>query len=122
MKAAILHSADSVPVYGDYDDPVADVGTQIVELVAAGIHHVTRSVATGRHYSSGGAFPLIPGLNAVGRTKDGDLSSPAQARRAPAPSLSGSPHRMRCGSRCLPELSPRQSRPGSTPAWRPGCR
>jgi NADPH:quinone reductase-like Zn-dependent oxidoreductase len=68
VKAAVLHSADSVPVYGDFAEPEAGPGTEIVDLVAAGIHHVTRSVATGRHYSSGGEFPVIPGLNAVART------------------------------------------------------
>jgi NADPH:quinone reductase-like Zn-dependent oxidoreductase len=73
MKAAILNSADSVPVYGDFAEPEAGPGTEIVDLVAAGIHHVTRSVATGRHYSSGGAFPVIPGLNAVARTAAGQL-------------------------------------------------
>jgi NADPH:quinone reductase-like Zn-dependent oxidoreductase len=73
MKAAILHAADDVPVYGDFDDPVADDGSQVVDLVAAGIHHLTRSVATGRHYSRAGAFPVIPGLNAVARTAGGDL-------------------------------------------------
>jgi NADPH:quinone reductase-like Zn-dependent oxidoreductase len=73
MKAAILNSADSVPVYGDFAEPEAGPGTEIVDLVAAGIHHVTRSVATGRHYSSGGEFPVIPGLNAVARTAGGQL-------------------------------------------------
>jgi NADPH:quinone reductase-like Zn-dependent oxidoreductase len=73
MKAAVLHSADSVPVYEDFDEPVAGEGSTIVELVAAGIHHVTRSVATGRHYVDGGVFPLIPGLNAVARTAAGGL-------------------------------------------------
>jgi NADPH:quinone reductase-like Zn-dependent oxidoreductase len=73
MKAAILHSADSVPVYGDFAEPTAGSGHQIVELVAAGIHHVTRSVAAGRHYGSEGAYPLIPGLNAVARAADGQL-------------------------------------------------
>jgi NADPH:quinone reductase-like Zn-dependent oxidoreductase len=73
MKAAVLHSADSVPVYGDFAEPEAGPGTEIVGLVAAGIHHVTRSVATGRHYSRDGAFPVIPGLNAVGRTAAGEL-------------------------------------------------
>jgi NADPH:quinone reductase-like Zn-dependent oxidoreductase len=68
MKAAILESADSVPVYGDFDEPAADESSEVVELVAAGIHQLTRSVATGRHYSRGGVFPVIPGLNAVART------------------------------------------------------
>jgi len=73
MKAAILYSADSAPVYGDFDDPAAGAGSQLVDLVAAGIHHHTRSVAAGRHYTSGGVFPVIPGLNAVARTAGGDL-------------------------------------------------
>jgi NADPH:quinone reductase-like Zn-dependent oxidoreductase len=73
MKAAILYAPDSVPVYGDFDEPAAGEGSQIVELVAAGIHQLTRSVATGRHYSRGGVFPVIPGLNAVARTADGEL-------------------------------------------------
>jgi NADPH:quinone reductase-like Zn-dependent oxidoreductase len=73
MKAAILYSADSVPVYSDFAAPAPGPDRQIVELLAAGIHHVTRSVAAGRHYGSGGAYPLIPGLNAVARTADGQL-------------------------------------------------
>src|SRR5215469_150404 len=73
MKAAVLHSADSVPVYGDFDEPVAGQGSEIVELVASGIHQQTRSVAAGRHYGRGGVFPVIPGLNAVARTAGGDL-------------------------------------------------
>jgi NADPH:quinone reductase-like Zn-dependent oxidoreductase len=73
MKAAVLHSAESVPVYGDFDDPVAGEGCEIVDLVAAGIHHLTRSVAAGRHYSISGVFPVIPGLNAVARTDTGEL-------------------------------------------------
>jgi NADPH:quinone reductase-like Zn-dependent oxidoreductase len=79
MKAAILYSADSVPVYGDFAEPAAGPGGQIVELVAAAIHHVTRSVAAGRHYGSGGAYPLIPGLNAVARAAGGQLVFTASA-------------------------------------------
>jgi NADPH:quinone reductase-like Zn-dependent oxidoreductase len=73
MKAAILDSPNSVPVYGDFAEPAAGPDTEVVDLVAAGIHHVTRSVAAGRHYGSDGAYPLIPGLNAVARTADGHL-------------------------------------------------
>jgi NADPH:quinone reductase-like Zn-dependent oxidoreductase len=73
MKAAVLHGADAVPVYGDFDEPREQEGYQIVDLVASGIHHVTRSAATGRHYSQGGVFPAVPGLNAVARTASGEL-------------------------------------------------
>jgi NADPH:quinone reductase-like Zn-dependent oxidoreductase len=73
MKAAILRSADSVPVYGDFDEPAAGPDGQIVGLVAAGIHQLTRSVATRRHYGRDPVFPVIPGLNAVARTDAGQL-------------------------------------------------
>jgi NADPH:quinone reductase-like Zn-dependent oxidoreductase len=73
MKAAILHSAESDPVYGDFDEPSVGAGSQLVDLVAAGIHHVTRSVAAGRHYGGGAAYPLIPGLNAVASMASGTL-------------------------------------------------
>jgi NADPH:quinone reductase-like Zn-dependent oxidoreductase len=73
VKAAVLYSADSAPVYTEFAEPVADAGSEIVEFVAAGIHHLTRSAATGRHYSGGGVFPVIPGLNAVARTARGEL-------------------------------------------------
>src|ERR1700722_6408051 len=68
MKAAILDSPNSVLVYGDFAEPAAGPDTEVVDRVAAGIHHVTRSVAAGRHYGSAGVYPLIPGLNAVART------------------------------------------------------
>jgi NADPH:quinone reductase-like Zn-dependent oxidoreductase len=74
MKAAVLRSADSVPVYSDFDEPPAGAGYQIVGLVAAGIHRNTRSVATGRHYSRSPVFPVIPGQNAVARTTEGELA------------------------------------------------
>jgi hypothetical protein len=61
MKAAVMQSADSVPVYGDFPEPAAGPGSEIVELVAAGIHHLTRSVAAGRHYSRGGLSRPSPG-------------------------------------------------------------
>jgi NADPH:quinone reductase-like Zn-dependent oxidoreductase len=73
MKAAILRSAGSVPVYGDFGEPAAGPDSQIVRLVAAGIHQLTRSVAAGRHYSREAVFPVIPGLNAVARTGTGQL-------------------------------------------------
>jgi NADPH:quinone reductase-like Zn-dependent oxidoreductase len=76
MKAAVLHAAGSVPVYGDFAEPpaaAAGEGGEVVDLVAAGIHHLTRSVASGRHYSRGAVFPAIPGLNAVARTAAGGL-------------------------------------------------
>jgi D-arabinose 1-dehydrogenase-like Zn-dependent alcohol dehydrogenase len=73
MKAGILASAESVPEYGDFAEPIVTEGRELVSLVATGIHPVVRSIATGTHYGSTHAWPLIPGVDAVARTADGQL-------------------------------------------------
>jgi NADPH:quinone reductase-like Zn-dependent oxidoreductase len=73
VKAAIVETAGSYPVYGDFAEPVVGPGRELVELVAAGIHPVVRSLAAGRHYGSTNAWPLIPGVDAVARAADGAL-------------------------------------------------
>jgi NADPH:quinone reductase-like Zn-dependent oxidoreductase len=73
MKAAVLASSTSVPEFGEFDEPPVTEGRELVSLVAAGIHPVTRSIATGSHYGSSHAWPLVPGIDAVARTADGAL-------------------------------------------------
>jgi NADPH:quinone reductase-like Zn-dependent oxidoreductase len=73
MKAAIMRSADSAPQYGDFPEPVVEEGRGLVDLVAAGIHPSTRALAGGGHYGSTGAYPLVPGKDAVARTPEGHL-------------------------------------------------
>lgn len=73
MKAAVLRSAGESPVYADFDEPEVTEGRELVELVAAGIHPIVRSLAAGTHYGSTDAYPLIPGIDAVARTADGAL-------------------------------------------------
>ncbi|MGC4104739.1 MAG: hypothetical protein QM753_00070 [Thermomicrobiales bacterium] len=75
MLAAILNpTPDAIPVPGTFPEPEATPGYQIVELVASGIHHITRRVATGQHYgSAASAEPIVPGLEGVARTEDGPL-------------------------------------------------
>ncbi|WP_200309549.1 zinc-binding alcohol dehydrogenase family protein, partial [Streptomyces adelaidensis] len=53
--------------------PLAGQGEQIVDLVAAAIHPIVRHKASGKHYSSTGQYPLVPGVDAVARTADGTL-------------------------------------------------
>jgi NADPH:quinone reductase-like Zn-dependent oxidoreductase len=73
MKAAVVTGPGGTPEYADFADPVAADGRELVELVAAGIHPVVRSLASGRHYGSSGVWPMIPGIDAVARTSDGEL-------------------------------------------------
>jgi NADPH:quinone reductase-like Zn-dependent oxidoreductase len=73
MKAAVTHAPGQAPQFGDFADPAVTAGRELADLVAAGIHPVTRSLAEGRHYGSTGGYPLIPGIDAVARTADGTL-------------------------------------------------
>ena len=75
MKAAIISAFDHPPHYGEFPEPVAEGGEQmLVEVLAVGLHHLTRSKAQGTHYSStASALPLVPGIDGVGRGSDGRL-------------------------------------------------
>lgn len=72
MKAALVSGAGLAPVYADFRDPVAQPGKSLIRVKAAAISHITRSRATGTHYSSGGEWPFVPGVDGVGLTQAGE--------------------------------------------------
>jgi NADPH:quinone reductase-like Zn-dependent oxidoreductase len=71
MNAAIVDSFAKPPRYGSFADPVAEAGEVLVEVEAAGLHPIVKSLANGTHYGSTGAFPLVPGVDGAGRLEDG---------------------------------------------------
>ncbi len=71
MKAALIIAAGQAPVYGDFTAPVAAPGKSLIRVTAASISHVTRSRASGWHYSADGALPFIPGIDGTGIAEDG---------------------------------------------------
>src|SRR5579871_1803724 len=71
MKAAMVVTAGEAPVYGNFSDPASSPGKRLVRVSAAAISHVTRSRASGTHYSHAGALPFVPGLDGTGVTEDG---------------------------------------------------
>jgi NADPH:quinone reductase-like Zn-dependent oxidoreductase len=71
MKAAIVVNAGEAPVYGDFKDPAPGVGESLIRVTASSISHVTRSRASGTHYSGQGALPLVPGIDGTGIMPDG---------------------------------------------------
>lgn len=74
MKAALITAFGQVPRCQDLADPVPDApGEMLLDVLAAGLHHVTRGRASGAHYSVEGGFPLVPGIDGVGRGPDGKL-------------------------------------------------
>jgi NADPH:quinone reductase-like Zn-dependent oxidoreductase len=73
MQAAIVRSFDHPPRYGTVDTPQPREHELLVEVLAAGLHPRVRSSANGSHYTSTDELPLIPGIDGVGRTSDGEL-------------------------------------------------
>jgi NADPH:quinone reductase-like Zn-dependent oxidoreductase len=72
MKAAIVQTSGQAPVYGDFAEPVPSSDRKCVTVTASAISQVTRSRASGKHYSSSGFFPFIPGIDGVGRLDSGE--------------------------------------------------
>ena len=71
MHAAIIEQSGAIPVHGTLPDPVPAAGCALVRVSAAALSHVTKSRASGRHYSAGAATHFVPGLDGVGLLDDG---------------------------------------------------
>ena len=71
MKAATIAAAGRTPVYGDFPEPVAGVGEELITVSASALSRFSKSRSSGLHYSSDGVFPAVAGADGVGRTKDG---------------------------------------------------
>ncbi len=71
MNAAVVHSFDTPPPYVTFPDPVAGDGELVVQVAAAGLHPIVRTLAKGTHYSSTGQLPFIPGVDGAGLLEDG---------------------------------------------------
>ena len=71
MNAAVVHSFDAPPRYATFQDPVANEGEVLLDVIAAGLHPVVKALASGSHYRSTAALPFIPGVDGVARGPDG---------------------------------------------------
>ncbi|HTT89787.1 MAG TPA: zinc-binding alcohol dehydrogenase family protein [Acidimicrobiales bacterium] len=72
MHAAVVRSFDHPPRYETFPTPrPAEPDEVIVDVLAAALHPRVRTDASGRHYTSTGALPMIPGIDGVGRLPDG---------------------------------------------------
>jgi NADPH:quinone reductase-like Zn-dependent oxidoreductase len=72
MRAAVVRSFDHPPRYETYDTPEPTGPDEtLVDVLAVGLHPRVRTGASGRHYTSTGTLPMIPGIDGVGRLADG---------------------------------------------------
>ncbi len=86
MHAAVVTSFDEPPHYQQFDVPTPfDPDQRLVDVLGVGLHPRVRTDAAGRHYSSTGVLPMIPGVDGVGRLADGRLVYFAAADELPGP-------------------------------------
>jgi NADPH:quinone reductase-like Zn-dependent oxidoreductase len=71
MKAGIIKVAGKSPVHGDFNEPVAGEGQELITVSASALSQFSKSRSSGSHYSSSGTFPSVAGADGVGRTADG---------------------------------------------------
>jgi len=71
MKAAIVLGPNQTPSYREFDEPEPRDGATVIRVAAAALSNATRVRAAGSHYSMTGGFPLVPGIDGVGRTQSG---------------------------------------------------
>ena len=74
MNAAVVTSFQEPPHYQPFEAPVPAEGKVLADVLAAGLHPRVRTGAAGRHYTSSGTLPMIPGIDGVGRLPDGRLA------------------------------------------------
>jgi NADPH:quinone reductase-like Zn-dependent oxidoreductase len=71
MHAAVVTSFDEPPHYQEFEVPTpSDENHELVEILAVGLHPRVRTDASGKHYSSSGELPMIPGIDGIGRRAD----------------------------------------------------
>jgi len=71
MKAAILAISGKSPVYGDFSEPTALPGEELITVSASALSHFTKARASGGHYSADRVYPAVAGADGVGKTQDG---------------------------------------------------
>lgn len=72
MNAAVVTSFDDPPHYRSFEVPRPKTDDQVlVDVLAVGLHPRTRTGAAGKHYTSTGTLPMIPGIDGVGQRADG---------------------------------------------------
>jgi NADPH:quinone reductase-like Zn-dependent oxidoreductase len=71
MKAAIITTPGITPTYGNFGNPTAREGLELITVTSAALSNLTKGRAAGSHYSSDNQYPFVPGVDGVGTTKDG---------------------------------------------------
>ncbi|MBY5400969.1 zinc-binding alcohol dehydrogenase family protein [Rhizobium leguminosarum] len=66
MRAAVVNAFGSPPVFGEYNEPHAGEGEIVVNVRAAPLSPIVKSLAAGKHYASSADAGFVPGIDGVG--------------------------------------------------------
>jgi NADPH:quinone reductase-like Zn-dependent oxidoreductase len=69
MRAAVLHEIGTIPVFGDFKEPVADDEHDVVEVLLAGLNPVDLYIASGAYGDL--ELPCVVGREGIARLSDG---------------------------------------------------
>src|SRR5260370_3334941 len=81
MKAAVLHAIGKPPHFEQFLDPTRGEGEVLIDVSAAALKPVDKQMAAGTHYASPREFPVVCGMDGVGRLEDGTRVFFGGARR-----------------------------------------
>ena len=81
MNAAVLHAPGKPPCAQEFPDPTPGEGEVLINVSAASLKPVDKQMAAGTHYASPREFPVVSGLDGVGRLEDGSRVFFGGARR-----------------------------------------
>jgi NADPH2:quinone reductase len=71
MLAAVLHALGKQPLFEEFPDPTPGEGEVLLHVCAAALKPVEKQLAAGTHYASPREFPVVCGMDGVGRLEDG---------------------------------------------------
>ena len=69
MRAAVLHELGTIPAFTDFQEPRAEGGHEVLEVLLAGLNPVDLYIAAGMYGAV--ALPCIAGLEGIARLDDG---------------------------------------------------
>ncbi len=72
MRAAILREHGASPEVGDFEEPTPGEGSEVIDVLAAGVNPVDIALASGTFYAGAPPLPSVVGKEGVGRTAGGD--------------------------------------------------
>ena len=74
MRAAILTQLGAVPEAGDFPEPEAGQGEEVVEVALAAVNPVDLSISSGLFYAAIPQVPSVVGREGIARLEDGSLA------------------------------------------------